>query len=122
MKKLLAVIMILALLLPAASGTALTLSEWMVWGSWNHFETTNNGMLLTSIYLEEDGIAYFMTQLFSDGAPGFGRAYVGSWEITNDRYVHIVTGQNTSIDRCFKDYNEMDDQATGSMYFRAELK
>lgn len=122
MKKFITLFLALALVLTAVSGTALTLSGWMVWGSWNHFEVTNNGMLLTSIYLEEDGTAYFMTQLFVDGAPGVGRAYVGSWEITSDRYVHIVTGENTCLDLCFKDYNEMDDSATGSMYFRAELK
>lgn len=121
MKKIVAMLVVLALVLPAAA-CALTLSDWMIWGSWNHCQSLKNGMLLTSIYLEEDGIAYYMTQMFRDGAPGVGRAFVGSWEIVSDRVVHVVIGNNSSMDLLYNNYNEMDDQATGDMYFRAELK
>ena len=121
MKKMIAVILIFVFLFPAAS-FGVTVRAWMIEGSWNHFEYTDDGMLLTSMYLDESGKAYFVTQLFHADDPGLGRAFVGSWEFTGEDTIHVITGNNSSLDLTYCTYNMMFDYSTGSYFFRAELK
>lgn len=121
MKKLIALILITALLLPFSAFADTDIPAWMMEGSWNHFESTAYGMLLTSIYLDEDGTAYFVTQLFNAEGPGLGRAFRGTWEKTGVDTVHVVTGKNSSLDLTYCTYNMMFDYDLRNYYFRAEL-
>lgn len=121
MKKLLAVILILSLLLPVSAFADADVPAWLMEGSWNHFQSTADGMLLTSLYLDDDGTAYFVTQLFNAEGPGLGRAFRGTWEKTGVDTLHVVTGNNSSLDLTYCTYNMMFDYAMQDYYFRAEL-
>lgn len=119
MKKLITIILALALILPAA---AYAVDMEIVSGLWSHAEDTADGMLLTSMYLTEEGIAYFVTQMFGSDGPGLGRAWLGSWELTEINTVHIIIGKHATLDLKYRDYNTMIDQATYDYYLRAELR
>ena len=121
MKRAFILFLIFALVVPSVV-LAADVPVWLIEGSWNHFESTDDGMLLTSLYLTEDGIVYFMTQLFRSDGPGLGRAFVGSWEKTGDDTLHVIIGNNASIDLTYCSYNMMYDYASMSYYFRAELE
>lgn len=95
MKKLFAVILILALLLPAAS-LALDREIDFYYG-YAHIEIAKDGSpFMSVIYFAEDQTCYYLTQLFRHDEPGLGRAYVGTWGYTADGDVFAKTGDNTS--------------------------
>ena len=122
MKKLLAVALILVFLLPLVVHAEEGVPSWLIEGSWNHYETTDDGMLLTSLYLAENGTAYFMTQLFRSDGPGLSRSFVGSWEKTGLNSIHVITGNSASLDLTYCSFNMMFDYDLLDYYFRAELR
>lgn len=121
MKRFFVFAFVIVLLLPACSFADVDVPAWLIEGSWNHFEKTNDGMLLTSMYLSEDGTAYFVTQLFNSDGPGIGRAYLGTWEKTGSDTLCVYTGTNSSVDLTYCTYNMMYDYSLRNYYFRAEL-
>lgn len=92
MKKLIAVIMILAMILPAvvlADGQPFL-------GSWIHTETTTSGTpQILAVFLAENGRCYFLAQSFHEDEAGIGRTFVGTWELQTDGSVLAKTGNNT---------------------------
>lgn len=121
MKRILVFVLVLALFLPVCSLADHDVPAWLIDGSWNHFEKTDDGMLLTSMYLDEDGTAYFVTQVFNADGAGIGRAYLGTWEKTGLDTLRVFTGTNSFIDLTYCTYNMMYDYSLRNYYFRAEL-
>lgn len=120
MKKTFALLLVLAIVFPVVS-LAVNVEEWLIEGSWNHFEHTDDGMLLTSMYLTEEGTAYYVTQLFNSDGPVYGRSFLGSWKKTGLNTIHVVIGNNSSLDLTYYTYNMMYDHELRNYYFRAEL-
>ena len=93
MKKLLAVVLILALLLPVAA----LADDSDVVGCWAHYELLTTGCpAMEMIYLAEDHTCYFLIQSFDHDAAGLGRTHVGTWEMQSDGTVLAKTGNNSS--------------------------
>lgn len=114
MKKLITLILILALILPAAMSAADTGPV----GCWAHYELLNDGApFMTMIYLADDHMCYYLTQMYHTNEPGFGRKFVGTWEQLTDGSVQAKTGNNTSTTLRFSDdYSVAMDTDTGSIY------
>ena len=93
MKKLLAVVLILALLLPVAAFA----DDSDVVGCWAHYELLTTGCPnMEMIYLAPDHTCYFLIQSFKSDDAGLGRTFVGTWEMQSDGTVLAKTGNNTS--------------------------
>ena len=100
MKKLITVILILSLLLPAAAMT----EELGIVGCWSHYELQTTGAPeIKTLYLAEDYTCYFIIQAFKPDGPGLGRSYVGTWELLDDGSVYAKTGKNTDMILRFAD-------------------
>ena len=96
MKKLIALIMILALAVPAA---ALSASESDYIGKWIHTEYQKDGTLtfiLIDIQQDHTAISVFGS---ADGSSEriAGRSFIGTWNTTS-KGIHVVSGNNTSKD------------------------
>ena len=114
MKKLLSMILILALILPAAVSAAATGPV----GCWAHYELLNDGAPdMTMLYLADDHTCYYLTQMYHTDESGLGRQFVGTWEQLADGSVLAKTGNNTSTTLRFSDdYSVAMDTKTGSIY------
>ena len=119
MKKLIILLLVVLLAVPVSSSAV---APFLYEGAWTNTASLTDGVCLTTIYLEEDGTAYFMTQMFRSGEVGIGRAFVGTWEPSGSDYVHVTTGNNSSVDLLYCTFNMMYDEATRAMYFRAEMR
>ena len=92
MKKLLSIILVLALLIPVASLAA----GLDVGGCWATYDMQTTGApQFVVIYLAEDYTCYYLAQSFKKDDVGLGRAYVGTWELQDDGTVLAKTGENT---------------------------
>ena len=96
MKKLLSLILVFAVLLPVVS-LASDIEIDFYYG-YAHMELTTDGApFMSVIYFAEDHACYYLAQLFRHDEPGIGRAYVGTWEYTDEGYVYAKIGENTDI-------------------------
>jgi hypothetical protein len=94
MKKLITVILILCLFLPAA---AFAISESDVIGCYAYYEKLVSGApAMYMIYFGPNHTCYYLIQAFSEDEPSLGRAYVGTWEVQSDGTIFAKTGNNTS--------------------------
>ncbi len=99
MKKLITVVLIFALLLPAAA----LADESYFSGCWVHTETLTTGCpSLTFICLTEDHKCFYLIQSFREDEAGPGRTYIGTWDV-EDGYLVAKTGENTSTRLQFSD-------------------
>ena len=115
MKKLLAVILILAMLLPAAA-TALEREVDYYYG-YGHIEVTKSGTpFIAVIYFAEDQTCYYLAQMFKSDEPGLGRAYVGTWGYTADGKVFAKIGENTSATFSISSLGSIIDTETMDVY------
>lgn len=95
MKKLITIILVLAVLLPV-SALALDREVDPFYG-YAHMEVSASGVpFMTVIYFAENKVCYFLTQMFFSDKPGTGRAYIGTWEYTSDGDVFAKVGDNVS--------------------------
>lgn len=119
MKKLITVILVLALLLPVA----VIADESGVVGCWATYELLTTGTpSITVICLTEDHSCYYLAQMFHADEPGLGRAYVGTWEMLSDGSVFAKIGENTSKTLIFDDtYVIAIDTGTNKMYMNLSL-
>jgi hypothetical protein len=102
MKKLITVILILSMLLPAAA----LAGESDVVGCWAYYSVSSSGTpSMEMIYLADDHTCYFLIQSFDHDEPSLGRAFVGTWEMQQDGSVFAKTGNNTNTTLMF-DTNE----------------
>lgn len=93
MKKLLAIILIVALLLPFSAFA----DDSDVVGCWAHYELLTTGCpYMQMIYLAPDHTCYALLQSFDHDEAGLGRTYVGTWEMQSDGTVLAKTGNNSS--------------------------
>ena len=120
MKKLIIAFLIVVLIFPFSF--SLAVEDWLIEGAWTHVEDTGDGMLITSMYLFEDGKAYYVTQVFNGDKVGPGRSFVGSWEFTGIDTIHVVIGNNSSMNLTYHTFNMMFDHELREYYFRAELR
>ena len=89
MKKLITIILILALALPALAMA----DESDVIGCWTHYtELTTGGVGVEFLYLAEDHKCYYLIQNFNTEKASLGRTYVGTWEMQEDGTVVAKTG------------------------------
>ena len=94
MKKLLAVFLILVLLLPV---TVLA-DESDVVGCWASYQVLTTGCpAMTMLYLADDHVCYFLAQMYEHDEVGFGRTYIGSWEMQRDGSVFVKIGNNATL-------------------------
>jgi len=120
MRKMILVILILSLLLPVAAVS--DVSEWLYEGTWTNTQDGEDGIALITVSLWEDGKAYYVAQTFSRNEPGIGRAFVGSWEVTGPDTIHVIVGENTSMDLRYCTFNMMLEDKTRRLFFRAEMR
>ena len=96
MKKLFALILILALLLPVvvlADNPEIDFKT-----GYAHLELLQDGApLMSMVYFAEDGTCYFQTQMFHTDEPGLGRSYVGTWEYTSDGNIFAKVGNTATL-------------------------
>ena len=93
MKKLIAFLLIAALILPSAC----LADDSDVVGVWLYSDLLNTGApSMAYIYLAEDHTCYYAVQAFNTDSPGFGRQYVGTWDKISSDKVYVKTGENTS--------------------------
>ena len=98
MKKLITIILILALILPAAA----LADDSAVVGCWAHYELQTDGTpVMSMLYLAEDHTCYFVIQAFHHDEPGIGRTHIGTWEYRSDGTVYAKTGNSTSTELSF---------------------
>lgn len=112
MKKLITIILILALLLPAA---ALAAGPAGCWAEYEQLTTGAPSMIM--LFLAEDGSCYYIIQAFDKDKPGLGRQFVGTWETLPDGTVEAKTGNNTSTKLRFDDnYTVGMNMSTGDIF------
>ena len=100
MKKLLALILVLALLLPAATFAA----ESDIVGCWASYSVLNDGApSMCMMYLSADHTCYFLVQMFHPDKEGLGRTYIGTWKLNSDGTLFVKSGNNTSMTLRFSD-------------------
>ena len=117
MKRLITVILILCLLLPAAALAELP----DVTGVWISSELLKDGApSMSYIYLADDHTSYFVIQAFHPDSPGLGRQFVGTWEWISTDKVFVKTGNNTSTTlRILGDYSF--EETTLTIYLHAPV-
>jgi hypothetical protein len=115
MRKLITVILILALLLPAAA-MALDKEIDFYYG-YAHIEILRDGSpVMYTIYFAEDQTCYFNVQAFYHDEPGIGRSHVGVWGYTADGEVFAKTGNNTDITFHINSSGALVDKETMQVY------
>ena len=93
MKRLLSVLLVLALLIPLS---AFAVSDSDVVGCWANYSVSKDGTpTMTMLYLAEDYTCYYIIQDFHHDEAGLGRVYVGTWNIQSDGTIYAKTGNNT---------------------------
>lgn len=120
MKKLITVILILFLLLPAAA-LAESTPEIDFYYGYAHIEVTRQGLpVMYMIYFAEDHTCYFTVQAFNSDSPSIGRAHVGTWEYTPDGEVYAKTGENTDITFHIVKSGSIVDKSTMQVYLKVD--
>lgn len=105
MKKLLSVVLILALLLPFAAFAEHP--EVDQYYGYAQIEVTKSGApYMNFLYFKPDYTCYYLTQLFYDNEPGLGRAYVGTWGYTAEGKVFAKVGDNVTLTLGFSSSGE----------------
>ena len=96
MKKLITVILILALVLPVlvlADNDAV--DEYYGYAS---IEVSKTGApTMFFLYFYKNQTCYYVAQQFHEDSPGLGRTYVGTWGYTSDGKIFAKIGDNTSV-------------------------
>ena len=99
MKKLIAVVLILVVLIPAC---AFAIDESDVVGCWAHYDVLETGEpCMSMMYLSEDNTCYYLIQLFHVDEAGLGRTYVGNWELIDDDSLYAKIGNNSDVNLRF---------------------
>ena len=101
MKKLLTLLLVLALLLPAA---ALAIDEADIIGCYAYHGTLDTGApSMIMICLGPNHTCYCIAQAFGVDDAGIGRAHVGTWEIRPDGTVSADVGNDTNKELIISD-------------------
>jgi hypothetical protein len=102
MKKLITIILIVAMILPAAVIAEEGMTSPV--GCWAGYELQTTGTpAMYMIYLAEDHICYYLIQSYNKDEPDLGRQFVGTWEQKADGSVSAKTGNNTTTTLRFAD-------------------
>ena len=98
MKKIVSLLVALVSLLFVCSAYAAesTVDDYM--GIWvNLYDTKDGGASGEVIYIREDHKVFYVNQSFTDQEAGFGRQYVGSWDVRGN-CIHIIYGTSAESD------------------------
>ena len=94
MKKLFVLILALVLLLPVLAAA----DDSSVVGCWASYQLLTTGCpCMTMLYLADDYTCYYFTQMYEHDEVGFGRAFIGSWEMQRDGSVFVKIGNNATL-------------------------
>ena len=120
MKKLIAIILIIALAVPAL---AMAESPLSIIGCWAHYELQTSGApQMTMLYLAEDHTCYYMIRSFQPGEEGNGRVYAGTWEMDENCTVTAKTGENSTTVLRFSDgYFVAQNQKNGAYLLNLDI-
>ena len=117
MKKLLTLLLVLALFLPAAATAG---EEDIIGTSWAHSEIMDNGApYLIMFYLGKNHLCYYVSQKFTENTYWTVVQHVGSWNIRPDGTVWME--MDIGVYRClsFNDFYEVAmDQDTNELFYR----
>lgn len=92
MNKLITIVLIMVLILPAAA----LADESDVIGCWAHYEVLQTGApSVAFLYLAADHTCYYLIQSYRKDEAGIGRTHVGTWEMLADGSVSAKTGNRT---------------------------
>ena len=119
MKKLLALVLIVALATPVIA----LADDADVVGCWAHYEKLTTGApSMSMIYLSEDHVCYYLVQMFNKDEAGLGRTYVGTWEMQSDGTVLAKIGNKAKARLKFSNgFNAALDMETGSYYLSLKI-
>lgn len=116
MRKLIALVLILVLALPAAA-FADDVREVDYYYGYGHIEIAKDGSpYMSIIYFAQDHTCYYLTQMFWHDEPGLGRSYIGTWEYTDNGEVFAKTGNNTSMTLHITMFGSLVDTETMAVY------
>ena len=91
MKKLIACLLLLCLILPVCYAEDLDKTQYV--GTWVYTnETMNNGLALELLYLTEDQRAFYIYQTFDAEKSTYSKRYTGTWEPLGGDKIHIEIG------------------------------
>ena len=94
MKKLITVLLILALLLPLSA----LADDSVVVGCWASYTLLTDGAPnMSMLFLAENHSCYYIIQSFYEDEVGLGRTYIGTWEMLSNGTVHAKTGNYAEI-------------------------
>ena len=100
MKKLIALILFVTMLLPASALT----DESDVVGCWVHYSVLTNGAPgVEFLYLSEDHTSYYLIQTYKPTEAWNGRTHVGTWVMNEDGTVTAQVGNVATINLSFSD-------------------
>lgn len=97
MKKIFALILVLCLFAGVpAFADGLTEADFM--GTWvNIYDNNSGGAVMEFFHIREDHRVFYLNRRFEKDDPGFGRQYVGSWDVRGN-VIHLKYGDNTETD------------------------
>jgi hypothetical protein len=94
MKKFIAVLFALVLLFSVSSFA----EEPDVVGCWAQYSVLTTGApAMSMLYLADDHVCYYLTQMFGPDEAGFGRTFVGTWEFLPDGILFVKIGNNATL-------------------------
>lgn len=86
-------------------------------GCWAHYEMLTDGAPMVSmLYLAEDHTCYFVTQMFHHDEAGFGRKYVGTWNLQSDGSIYAKIGNNSDMELTIYNESIVFDRSTMQIY------
>ena len=117
MKRLICVVLILFLLIPAAA-----LADADFSGCWVSTETLATGCpSVTFLCLREDHTCFYLIQSFREEEAGPGRTFIGTWDV-QDGVVVAKTGNNTTTSLLFnEEFTVGYDPSTLKFYIHTSL-
>ena len=99
MKKLITVILILALLLPAAVLADATIDVYAGYAHVEMVESNRDAPFISVIKFDENGTCYYCDQQFFQDRPGTSNAMIGTWEYEDSETVVIKIGRECAVIR-----------------------
>ena len=94
MKKLITMLLILAMVLPAAS--LADTAELDFFAAYSHVETLDSersAPFIATLFFKKDGTCYYCDQQFFLDRPGQSNAMIGTWKYTDDDNVVVSLGR-----------------------------
>ena len=123
MKKLLCVLAVLLLLIPAAHGEDLADDEKAFVGVWvRYHEYKDSGVIFELFQLTADHQVYYLNQTFKPGEVGYGRQAAKTWQKIRDNRILITYGENAKSEAFITDSGELGIYSADNSYYYSYTK